>query len=106
VGFVNLFERHDKPWMNGRVRSMNLWLGGALRRHDISHIGVTNTSPIMREDYTMHGLHLNSQGKKRLMQLTAERVVGDHASGISSIPVVTHARALPFLSYIQKHTGA
>jgi hypothetical protein len=27
------------------------------------------------------------------MQLTAERVVGDHASGISTIPVVTHAKA-------------
>jgi hypothetical protein len=26
VRFVNLFERHDKPWMNGRVRNMNLRL--------------------------------------------------------------------------------
>jgi hypothetical protein len=49
----------------------------------MSHTGVTDTSPIVREDYTMHGLHLNSQGKKRFMQLTAERVVGDHGSGIS-----------------------
>jgi hypothetical protein len=24
VGSVNLFRRHDKLWMNGRVRSMNL----------------------------------------------------------------------------------
>jgi hypothetical protein len=91
VGFVNLFERHDKSWVNGRVRSMNLWLDGDLIRHDMSHIGVTDTSPSVREDYTVHGL--NSRGKKRLMQLTAERVVGDHGSGISSIPVVTHARA-------------
>jgi hypothetical protein len=22
VEFVNLFQRHDKPWMNGRVRSL------------------------------------------------------------------------------------
>jgi hypothetical protein len=29
-----------------------------------------------RDDYTMHCLHLNSQGKKRLMQFIAERVVG------------------------------
>jgi hypothetical protein len=31
------------------------------------------------------------------MQLIAERVGGGHVSGISSIPVVTHARASPFL---------
>jgi hypothetical protein len=24
VGFVNLLRRYDKPWMNGRVRSVNL----------------------------------------------------------------------------------
>jgi hypothetical protein len=24
VGFVNFFERNDKLWMNGKVRSMNL----------------------------------------------------------------------------------
>jgi hypothetical protein len=29
VGFVNL-KGHDKPWMKGRVRSMNLHLGKAL----------------------------------------------------------------------------
>jgi hypothetical protein len=46
----------------------------------------------------MHGLHLNSQGKKRLIQLIAERVVGGHMSGISSIPVIMHARASPFLA--------
>jgi hypothetical protein len=26
VGFVNLLERHDKPWMTGRVSSMTVWL--------------------------------------------------------------------------------
>jgi hypothetical protein len=36
--FVNPFERHDKPWMNGRVRSMNLWLDRALLTCDMSHI--------------------------------------------------------------------
>jgi hypothetical protein len=30
VGSINLFERHDKPWMNGRVSSMNLRLDSAL----------------------------------------------------------------------------
>jgi hypothetical protein len=37
--------------MNARVRSMNLWLVGALMRRDTSHIGVIHTSSIAREDY-------------------------------------------------------
>jgi hypothetical protein len=71
VWFVNPFERHDKACMNRRVRSMNLH---------------------------MIGLHLNSQGKKRLMQLIAERAGGGHTSGLSSIPIITDARASPFLA--------
>jgi hypothetical protein len=66
VGFVNLFRRHDKPWMNGRVRSMNLQLDGALMRRDMSHIGVIDTASYVREDHTAHGLHLNFLGKRRL----------------------------------------
>jgi hypothetical protein len=62
----------------------------------MSHIGVIDTSSVAREDYTMHGLHLSCRGKKRLMLLIAERVVGGHASGISSSPVIIHARASPF----------
>jgi hypothetical protein len=96
AGFVNFFERHIKLWMNGRVRSMNPQLDWALMRYDMSHIGVTDTSPLVRDDYAMHGLHLNPQGKKRLTQLIAERVVGGHASGISSISVIIHARASSF----------
>jgi hypothetical protein len=60
VGFVHLFERRDKPWMNGRVRCMNLQLDQTLMRHDMSHIGVTDTPSIAREDCTMRGLHQNS----------------------------------------------
>jgi hypothetical protein len=63
VGFVNHFERYDKPWINGRARSMNLWLDWALMRHNMSQIGVTNTC-IAREDYTMHGLHLSTLGRR------------------------------------------
>jgi hypothetical protein len=44
-------------------------------------------------------LHINSWGRKRLMQLIAERFVGDHVSGISSIPVIKHARASPFFFF-------
>jgi hypothetical protein len=60
VESVNLFQRHDKLWMNGRVRSMKLRLDRALMRHDMSHIGIIDTASIAREDFTKHGLHLNS----------------------------------------------
>jgi hypothetical protein len=97
VGFVNLFQRHDDPRMNEKVRSMNLRLDRALMRNDMSHIGVTDASSIVREGYTRHGLRLNSRGKERLAHLIAERVVDGHVSSISSIPVITNARASPFL---------
>jgi hypothetical protein len=106
VGFVNLFQRHDDPRMNGRVRSMNLRLDRALMRNDMSHVGLIDSSPIVREGYTRHGLHLNSRGKERLAHLTGERIVDGHVSSISSIPVITNARASPFLLSNQKHTGA
>jgi hypothetical protein len=77
---------------------MNLQLDQALMRHDMCHIGVTDTSSIVKEYYTMHGLHIRSRGKKRLSQLIAERVSGCHVSGISSIPIIPHARASPFLA--------
>jgi hypothetical protein len=76
---------------------MNLRLEWALMGHATSHIGVIDTSSIPMEDYVTHGLHLNSRGKKRLTQLIAESVVGGHASGVSGIPVITSARASPFL---------
>jgi len=43
VGFVNLLRRYDKPWMNRRIRSVNLQLDRALIRCDMSHINVTDT---------------------------------------------------------------
>jgi hypothetical protein len=98
VDFVNPFQRHDKPWMNGRVRSMNLRLDCALMRRDMSHIGIIDAASIAREDFTMHGLHLNFRGKRRLTHLIAKRVIGGHVSSISSIPVITHARASSFLA--------
>jgi hypothetical protein len=55
--------------------------------------GVIDTSSIAREDYTTHGLHLSYQGKNSFMQLIAERVFSHNVSGISSIPVITHASA-------------
>jgi hypothetical protein len=55
--------------------SMNLQFDHALLRHDMSHIDVIDTSSIAREDYTMHDLHLNSRGKKKLMQLIWNRII-------------------------------
>jgi hypothetical protein len=50
------------------------------------------------EDYTVHSLQVNSQGKKRLTQVTVERVVGGHTSGISSTTVIIHSMASPFVA--------
>jgi hypothetical protein len=61
--------------MSRRIGRMNLRLDQALMRHDMSHINVVDASSFMREDFMRHGLHLNSRGKKMLMQLVAEKVV-------------------------------
>jgi hypothetical protein len=51
MGFVNLFQRHEKPWMNKRVGSMNLQLGRTLMQHDMSHINVIDASSFVRENF-------------------------------------------------------
>jgi hypothetical protein len=65
--FVNLFWRHDKPWINRKVRGVNLRLDQALLECGKSHICVTETTSFQREDLMTHGLHPNSQGKKLLL---------------------------------------
>jgi hypothetical protein len=63
----------------------------------MSHI-VTDTGIIVREEYTTYGLHLNSRGKLRLTHLIMESMCGGHVpSRNNSIPVITYARASPFL---------
>jgi hypothetical protein len=94
VGLVNIIKRHNKPWM----KRVNLRLDRALMGHDMADIGVTNTASFVRDDYTTHGLHLNFRGKRRLTHLTADRLSGGHVLSVSSIPVITHARASPFLA--------
>jgi hypothetical protein len=97
VRFVGLLKRHDNPWMNRKVRSVNLRLDHALLGQGMSHVGVIDTLTFRREEFTNHGLHLNSRGKRRLTLLIADGLNGGHVSGISSIPGITHARASPFL---------
>jgi hypothetical protein len=98
VKFVNLFRRHDKPWLNKRVKSVNLGLDRALLGHDRSHISVVDTSLLLRQDFTTHGLHLNSREKKKLTHLIAKSLDDNGRSAISSIPVICNARASPFLA--------
>jgi len=65
---------------------------------DMSHMNVIDTGTIVREEYTTHGLHLNSRGNMRLTHLTAESIRrGKVPSRNSSIPVITQAGASPFL---------
>jgi hypothetical protein len=52
VRFINLFERHNEPWMNEKVRSVNLRLDQALMGRGTSDIGVIDTASIVREEYT------------------------------------------------------
>jgi hypothetical protein len=44
VGSVNLFMRHNKPWMNRKVRSANLWLDQALMGYYMFQTGVIDTA--------------------------------------------------------------
>jgi hypothetical protein len=41
VGFINLFKRHNKPWMNGKIRSVNLWFDRALMGHGLTLVSLT-----------------------------------------------------------------
>jgi hypothetical protein len=94
VGIVKLLRRYDKLWMNRRVRSVNLQLDRALKRCNMSHVYVTDTNIIVRDNYRTYGLHLNSRSKMRLTHLTAESICDGHMpSRNSSIPVTMHATA-------------
>jgi hypothetical protein len=97
MAFANLSERHEYPWMNWRVMSMNLQLVQAVMGYVVSHFGVPNTAYTVKEEYSTHDLHLISQSKKRLTHLTACTVVDDCATCVSSMPVIIHASASPFL---------
>jgi len=97
VGFVGLFERHDRPQMQRRVRSLSLRLDRALLSPETSHIGLIDVSSIGRLGYTSHGLHLNSRGKRKLSKLIADRIKDEKVRKSEKIPVVISARATPFL---------
>jgi hypothetical protein len=56
-----------------------------------------DTSLLLRQDFTAHGLHLNSSGKKKLAHLIANSLDDNGISAFKSIPVICNARASPFL---------
>jgi len=57
--------------------------------HDVFHIGVVETTSVLREESTTCGLHHNIRGKMRLTHLTAESTWGGHVPNMTSnIPVV------------------
>jgi len=85
VIFMNLLRRHDEPWMNSKVRSVNLRLNRVLLGHGMSHLNVTDTTTIRREEYTTHGLHLNSRGKRKVMLLIPNKLDGGHVLGVRCI---------------------
>jgi hypothetical protein len=60
VRFVGLLKRHDKQWMNRKVRSVNLRLHHALLGQGMSLVGVIDTLTFRREEFMTHGLLLNS----------------------------------------------
>jgi hypothetical protein len=47
VGFVNLLKRHDKPWMDGRVRRVNLQLHQAMMECDMADTAISDTASLV-----------------------------------------------------------
>jgi len=52
---------------------------------------VIETTSFQRADFKNHGLHLHSQGKKKLTLLIAKSLGDENVSGTSSISVITNA---------------
>jgi len=73
---MKFLRKYDRPWMNRKLRTVNLRLDRALLGPGLPHVGFVGTTTIGREEYTAHGLHLNSRGKRRLTLLIADRLEG------------------------------
>ena len=80
------------------MRSVNLRLHQALLGYGMSHIDVFETTSFQREDFTIHDLHLNSQSKKKLTLLIARSLGDKNVSSTNGFPVITSAKASPFLT--------
>jgi hypothetical protein len=98
VGFSNLFWRHDKSWINRKVRSVNLRFHWALFGCGKCHIRVIETTSFQREELTTHSLHINSRGKKKLTLLIAKSLGDKNVSDTSIIPVIPVQKVSPYLA--------
>jgi len=81
------------PWISQKVRSVNLQFDQGLMVHGTSLIGVTLL--LCEEECTTCIWHLNSQDKRMMTHLIANRICDDHVPCAISIPVITHARNSP-----------
>lgn len=70
-------------------------LGCTLWTTDRSHIGVIDVSSTIINEHTRHKLHLDSRGKKKLGNLTADRITCGPEPGM--IPVISGVISRPFL---------
>jgi hypothetical protein len=59
-----------------------------------SHIRLIDVSSLDRYDHTRHGLHLYLRGKRKLVQLIADRI--SYKPDTGKIPVIIDARSRPF----------
>ena len=98
VGFSNLLWRHDKSWISRKVRSVNLRLHRALYGCGKCHIHGIKYTSFQREDFTTHGLYINSRGKKMLTLLTVKSFGDKNMSGASIIHVIPVKKSLPLFS--------
>ena len=63
---------------------MNLQLDWAVTGHGMSHI-ISVIDTIVRKEYTTRGLHLNSQGKRKLIHPTAKGIGEDCVPSVNGI---------------------
>jgi len=96
--FVILLKGHNKPWNRRRIRSVNLQLDKPLIGCGVPHINDIDTTSFLREQCTIHGLHVNYSSKKSLTHLFAKRFSGNLVPSVSSISVTIHARESNFLA--------
>ena len=80
------------------MRSANLRLHRILHGCVKSHIRVTETTSYQREEFTTHGLRINSRGKMKLTLLVAKSLGDKNVSATSSIPVIPVQIASPYLA--------
>ena len=71
---LKLFWRHDKPWINWKLKSVNLKRDRAQLECGKSNICVVQTTSFQRDDFTTHGLRLNFRGKKKITRLIAKGI--------------------------------